>query len=100
MLTSTQTDFLASLNQLRTDLENQVATLKESLINQPNNQFEEIVAEVVEREKRKNNLIIFGVPEQSSFLNNSQPADLDQSAVNSVLALNLILLFLSLNCRD
>ncbi|KAJ3657714.1 hypothetical protein Zmor_009499 [Zophobas morio] len=85
LINSIQTDFLASLNQLRADLENQVATLKESLINKPNNQFEEIVAEVMEREKRKNNLIIFGVPEQSSSLNNSQRADLDLSAVNSVL---------------
>ena len=41
----------------------------------------------MEREKRKNNLIVFGVPEQSSSLNNSQRADLDRSAANSVLDL-------------
>ena len=42
---------------------------------------------MMEREKRKNNLILNGVPEQSSSLNNSQRADLDRSAANSVLEL-------------
>nr|CAI5855213.1 unnamed protein product [Callosobruchus analis] len=43
--------------------------------------FEEAIAELTERNKRKNNLILFGVPEPNSNKSASERATEDKSAV-------------------
>ena len=47
--------------------------------------LEEIVNEVNERQKCKQNLIIFGVPEQPSTLTATQRSDNDNSTVDNIL---------------
>ncbi|KAJ3649718.1 hypothetical protein Zmor_021443 [Zophobas morio] len=88
VITSMKDEFTASLRKLKEDFENQLSTLKSSLTQQTvsnSDQFEEIVQEVIERQKRKPNLIVFGVPEQSSAINGSERSELDKAAVNDIL---------------
>ena len=86
MISSLQAEFAASLNQLKTDCETQINALRESINNQQlqqsSQQFEDVVQEVYERQKRGKNLIIYGVPEQEEGV---QRMESDCEVVSNVL---------------
>lgn len=71
------------------DLQNAIIELKsaksDSSSQLPDNTFEEIIAEVSERNKRKSNLIIFGVPEQDESLTANMRTTKDKESVLEIL---------------
>ncbi|XP_063909845.1 uncharacterized protein LOC135127332 [Zophobas morio] len=92
LISSLQTEFTTAIEKLKEDFDTQLATLRSALHEDqrsPSNQFEEIVNEVMERQNRKQNLIIFGVEEQPqiSTNNNNQRSAIDKSAVENILQL-------------
>ena len=86
MIATLQSEFTASV-KLKQDFETQLSILKSSSDNQQQstNQFDEIVHEVMERQKRKKNLIIFGIPEQQDTQNTTQKSEHDKLAVDGIL---------------
>ena len=70
-------------------LQTEIVSLKEANFNVKNTipeiEFENVVSEVSEREKRKNNLMIFNVPESNSAIVNER-VEHDTSAVVKVLS--------------
>lgn len=74
LVVSIKSDFLTALDSLKDEFNSKLIAIKEDLDAQlraaqkPGPNFEELVAEVGERELRKRNLIVFGVPEPSSDL--------------------------------
>ena len=92
LISSLQTEFTTAIEKLKEDFDTQLATLRSALHEDqrsPSNQFEEIVNEVMERQNRKQNLIVFGVEEQPqiSTNNNNQRSAIDKSAVENILQL-------------
>lgn len=84
-------EFTNSLNLIRADFEAQINNLKMSMTSvippSPVVQTEEIIQEVIERQKRQNNIIIFGIPEQDNSLDNTQRTEQDNLVTNNVLHL-------------
>lgn len=90
LLVSMQNEFAASINSLREDFETRLKALEVGSNSEPRTEpafgLEEVVQEVVERQSRKTNIILFGLPEQSMELTSELRANNDCTAVRSVIS--------------
>ncbi|KAJ3660015.1 hypothetical protein Zmor_011672 [Zophobas morio] len=90
LIATITSDFDTKLNNLKSQFEVQLMDLKK-LIDQPkpdpssksNDNFEEVVFEVIERQKRKNNIVIFGLEEP--IRNDGEHTSNDQLEVLNIL---------------
>ncbi|KAJ3662393.1 hypothetical protein Zmor_006744 [Zophobas morio] len=88
LISALQAEFTASINSLKLSFETQLNDLKASFI--PKQElaptlFEDLVGEVIDRQSRKQNLILFGLPEQSSSFSRDQVPELDRVATIKIL---------------
>lgn len=77
------------IESLREDLQAQIRSLSTANMQQPmsnDETFENVVQEVHERQKRKNNILIFGLAEQQANQTNAIRAESDRAAVGDVIA--------------
>ncbi|KAJ3658248.1 hypothetical protein Zmor_010000 [Zophobas morio] len=88
LVASIRTDFEKKFDQLKSDFDTLLSALKNSFpAPPPSKNFEEVVQEVVDRQKRKRNLLIFGIPEQENSLSSTVRAEGDCAAVGDLLKL-------------
>ena len=88
LISALQAEFTASINSLKLSFETQLNDLKASFI--PKQElaptlFEDLVGEVIDRQSRKQNLILFGVSEQSSSFSRDQVTELDRVSTITIL---------------
>lgn len=79
-----------SLKAVIAALQNEVKELKElksvsNTVSLSNAQFEEIISEINDRQSRKHNLVIYGVPEQVHDLNKDQRLSAEKHNVKEIL---------------
>lgn len=79
------TSISATLSELRRELEELKATKLQTLPPTNDKFFEEVVQELSERNKRKNNIIVFNLSEQSSTLNNDDRNNAEKSDISAIL---------------
>ena len=92
LISTLETKFSDSINQMQKHFEAQITELKSSISQQQQShsltQFEDLVQEVTERQKRACNVVIFGVAEASN-MPSEQQTESDNAETNHILnALN------------
>lgn len=90
IITTIQNELTTSINQLKAEFESQLQELKATLTmtqqQTPSYVFEEVVNEVMERQRRTKNLVIFGVVEPPSDSSREEAALHDSGNVYDILA--------------
>lgn len=79
---------LKELKALILKLQNDIKELKEGKNTNLNSQdwdFEEVISEISERQKRKNNIVIFNVPEPDQRKSTAEQKDLDGNVIKDIM---------------
>ncbi|KAJ3655487.1 hypothetical protein Zmor_014617 [Zophobas morio] len=87
LMTSFEAQFTTTINQLKENLQEQINELKNkaSLVTPEKMEFEDIVQEFTERQKRKVNIIVYGHAESTSAINKEQRIEAENAEVKSIL---------------
>ncbi|KAJ3658854.1 hypothetical protein Zmor_010572 [Zophobas morio] len=88
LISNIRSDFNTAIDNLKASFEVQINNLKSSLT--PKQEiapvvFEDVVSEVMERQIRKQNLVLFNVPEQPINLSRDEALIRDRDSVNNIL---------------
>ena len=87
LITDLRAEFTSSIESLKYELEEQINSAKSIINQQPpmSQSFEDVVQEVLERQKRSSNIIVFNVPEHAESIPRSEGLDKDKRFVSEVL---------------
>ncbi|KAJ3644178.1 hypothetical protein Zmor_026849 [Zophobas morio] len=86
LITDLRAEFTSSIESLKHELEEQINSAKSIINQQPpmSQSFEDVVQEVLERQKRSSNIIVFNVPEHSKSIPRSKRLNKDKRFVSEL----------------